>query len=136
MLLQKNRNFFAKRIEPMELNVFSPHEQALKFRAIRNQVLTNNIANADTPNYKARDFDFSTMLREAKGGSLALQGTSDRHIGTSLDRASGLTSTSNELKYRVPNQPSLDGGPIRKNFWAVRPNFPALEMIDFAYDLE
>lgn len=35
------------------------HEQALSFRAQRAEVLANNIANADTPNYKARDLDFS-----------------------------------------------------------------------------
>ena len=38
------------------------HEQALGFRAQRAEVLANNIANADTPNYKARDLDFSKVL--------------------------------------------------------------------------
>jgi flagellar basal-body rod protein FlgB len=94
----------------MELNVFSQHEQALKFRAIRNQVLTNNIANADTPNYKARDFDFGSMLRDAKGASLALQGTNDGHLGTSAERSSKLSTS--DLKYRVPHQPSLDGNTV------------------------
>ncbi|NNC77771.1 MAG: flagellar basal body rod protein FlgB, partial [Woeseiaceae bacterium] len=46
----------------MELNVLSQHEDALKFRALRNQVLSSNIANADTPGYKARDLDFSQAL--------------------------------------------------------------------------
>jgi flagellar basal-body rod protein FlgB len=38
------------------------HEKALGFRAQRAEVLANNIANADTPNYKARDLDFSKVL--------------------------------------------------------------------------
>ena len=36
------------------------HEKALGFRAQRAEVLANNIANADTPNYKARDLDFQS----------------------------------------------------------------------------
>lgn len=40
------------------------HEQALSFRAQRAEVLANNIANADTPNYKARDLDFSKVLAD------------------------------------------------------------------------
>ena len=46
----------------MKTNLFANHEQALKFRALRNQVLSSNIANADTPNYKARDIDFGAVL--------------------------------------------------------------------------
>lgn len=94
----------------MELNIFSQHEQALKFRAMRNQVLTANIANADTPNYKARDFDFSTMLANARGSSLGLTGSNEKHLSTGLDANHG-TSVS-ELKYRVPFQPSLDGNTV------------------------
>ena len=94
----------------MELNVFSQHEQALKFRALRTQVLTNNIANADTPNYKARDYDFGTMLKQAQGGALKLQATSNRHFETGLNGLSGSTAT--ELKYRIPSKPSLDGNTV------------------------
>ena len=94
----------------MELNIFSQHEQALKFRAMRNEVLTTNIANADTPNYKARDYDFSTALADARGTSLALKGTNTRHLSTGLDMKYGTTAS--ELKYRVPFQPSLDGNTV------------------------
>ena len=59
----------------MELNALSQHENALKFRALRNRVLTTNIANADTPNFKARDFEFGAALDKAKGGSLRMAGT-------------------------------------------------------------
>ena len=93
----------------MELNVLSQHENALKYRALRNQVLSANIANADTPGYKARDVDFSTALKNAGGNGVRLIGTSERHIGTGLSTP---TVTSEQLKYRVPTQPTLDGNTV------------------------
>src|SRR3546814_1665231 len=60
------------------------HEKALSFRAQRAEVLANNIANADTPNFKARDLDFSKVLAEqnekTKNGHFALNMTNSRHI--------------------------------------------------------
>lgn len=94
----------------MELDVFSHHEQALKFRAMRNQVLTANIANADTPDYKARDYDFSEVLASTRVGSLSLESTNDRHMSTGLDAMYGTTTS--ELKYRIPFQSSLDGNTV------------------------
>ncbi len=91
----------------MDTPALSQHEHALRFRALRNQVLSSNIANADTPNYKARDFDFSTALRSAQHGSLDMSRTSDLHKqawGSSKDGATTM--------YRVPSQPSLDGNTV------------------------
>ncbi|UFH48033.1 flagellar basal body rod protein FlgB [Pseudomonas sp. KNUC1026] len=84
------------------------HEQALNFRAKRAEVLANNIANADTPNYKARDMDFSSVLaaqaQKSGGSQFALERTNAQHIAAEgFD--SGADST---LKYRVPSAPSLD----------------------------
>lgn len=47
------------------------YSQALNLRAQRHQILASNIANADTPNYKARDFDFSSAMQQALGAVLA-----------------------------------------------------------------
>ncbi|MEQ9561732.1 MAG: flagellar basal body rod protein FlgB [Woeseiaceae bacterium] len=91
----------------MDIQPFSQHEQALKFRALRNLVLTSNIANADTPNYKARDVEFSDVLNEAKGGALSMHKTSDMHReawSTALDNPT--------MKYRIPTQPTLDGNTV------------------------
>ncbi len=67
------------------------HEQALGFRAQRAEVLANNIANADTPNYKARDLDFASVLAaqsdKNQNGTFALNKTNSRHI-----EAQGLSS--------------------------------------------
>ena len=82
------------------------HEKALGFRAQRAEVLANNIANADTPNYKARDLDFGAVLAEqankSKGG-FSLEVTSNRHIA-----AEGLEIADPALRFRNPNHPSLD----------------------------
>ncbi|HEX8592515.1 MAG TPA: flagellar basal body rod protein FlgB [Pseudomonas sp.] len=83
------------------------HEQALNFRAKRAEVLANNITNADTPNYKARDLEFSSVLAaendKAKNGTFALNKTNNRHI-----EAEGVGDTDGSLLYRTPSAPSLD----------------------------
>ncbi len=88
------------------------HEQALNFRSQRAEVLGNNIANADTPGYKARDLDFSAVMAEqaAKSASGAsghyqLETTNSRHIAAEgFDMSMGDSA----LKYRIPTQPSVD----------------------------
>lgn len=84
-------------------------QDALNLRAHRQQVLASNIANADTPNYKARDIDFAKELQRAQGvqaGNLNLNATSSRHMQPSggLPIASAL--------YRASVQPSIDGNTV------------------------
>lgn len=84
-------------------------EDALNLRAYRQQVLASNIANADTPNYKARDIDFSKELQRAQGvqvGNLNLSATSSRHM-----QASAGTLNAQAL-YRAAVQPSIDGNTV------------------------
>jgi len=90
-------------------------QEVLSLRQQRHEVLTSNIANADTPNYKARDFDFSQELsrameggRASSQGGLSLSTTSAGHIEG--HGASG--SKVHDLMYRVPAQPSLDGNTV------------------------
>ena len=91
----------------MKIPTISQHEQALKLRAQRNQVLSSNIANADTPNYKARDLDFSTALKGARQETIGLTRTSELH-----QKAWGTTRDGARLVYRVPSQPTLDGNTV------------------------
>ncbi len=93
----------------MELNVLSTYEAALKVRAQRNEVLAANIANADTPGYKARDIDFRAALSQAQeGGSLSLTTTSALH-----QRSWGQgTGSQPDAMYRVPRQSTLDGNTV------------------------
>lgn len=83
------------------------HEKALSFRAQRAEVLANNISNADTPNYKARDLDFSSVLAaqsdKTQNGSFSLATTNSRHI-----EAESVGNEDGTLLYRTPSQPSLD----------------------------
>lgn len=89
------------------------NREALNLRVQRQKVLANNIANADTPGFKARDIDFAKELQRAtKGGAQGSSGlkmatTSERHFKGSL---SGMSSSS--LKYRIPDQVSLDGNTV------------------------
>ncbi|MDY7219702.1 flagellar basal body rod protein FlgB [Denitrificimonas sp. JX-1] len=89
------------------------YQQALSLRHERQKVLASNIANADTPNYKARDMDFSQELsravEQAEPRPVQLMTTSERHISP-LNHSSGLRAA--ELLYRVPAQPSLDGNTV------------------------
>jgi len=84
------------------------HEDALKFRARRAEVLANNIANADTPNYKAQDVDFRTVLEgTTAGSSLSLQRTDGGHQSEFLS-----PDAAADLMFRIPNQPSVDGNTV------------------------
>ena len=70
--------------------LFGIHASALRLRSQRMAVLASNIANATTPNFKARDFNFTSALRAAQADP---------------------TSTP-QLEYRVPVQASLDGNTV------------------------
>ena len=92
------------------------HAQALSLRAERQRVIASNIANADTPGYQARDFDFATALRQATG-SVASQGGIGMGIGSAI--ASGVMSPGGPggrlqptLRYAVPSQTSLDSNSV------------------------
>ncbi len=85
------------------------HADALKLQSKRMEVIADNLANADTPGYKARDIDFRAAMANAGGADapVKLATTNPGHLGS--DPASGADST---LKYRVPLAPSLDGNTV------------------------
>ncbi len=87
------------------------HAQALNLRSQRTELLAANMANADTPGYRARDIDFKTALAQAGGNAtpgVHLQTTNAAHIGPKLVNG----AASPELKYRTPLAPSLDGNTV------------------------
>lgn len=89
---------------------FAVQGAALKVRAERNQVLAENLANADTPNYKARDFDFKAVLQQQiQPGTPtgALQVTHNRHIQPEATATGGT-----QMLYRVPYNAALDGNTV------------------------
>lgn len=83
------------------------HPQALLLREQRSEVLAANLANADTPNYKARDIDFQAMMKgemETRRG-LSLGTTHSGHINAYVPDDSNLL-------YRQPNQAAIDGNTV------------------------
>lgn len=83
------------------------HEKALQFKVMRSEVLANNLINADTPNFKARDIDFQSVLKNQQSVSAArMHTTHHRHMTPSG------SSFQPRLMYRNPLQPSLDGNTV------------------------
>lgn len=89
---------------------FDFQQQALNLRAKRAEVIAGNIANADTPNYKAVDIDFASALQSAQGNQsrLDMTVTDPGHIGGNA----AAPSAGAELKYRSAVQRSLDGNTV------------------------
>jgi flagellar basal-body rod protein FlgB len=88
-------------------NIFGIHEQALLLQGQRVGILATNLANADTPNYKARDIDFSAVLAHTDATPLPLKVTDGAHIAMNDG-----TAPSADLMYRNPYQASLDGNTV------------------------
>jgi len=83
------------------------HQQALAVRTQRTELLASNIANADTPGYKARDIDFkSTLMNINNQSSGSVSTTNAKHIRNEMGNSGA------EVLYRVPNQSSLDGNTV------------------------
>ncbi len=85
------------------------HQQALGLRSKRQEILSSNVANADTPNFKARDINFSSVLNEklsSDSASNRLATTSPKHIRLRSD------DVVDDALYRIPQQPSVDGNTV------------------------
>ncbi|RRJ85014.1 flagellar basal body rod protein FlgB [Aestuariirhabdus litorea] len=88
------------------------HPAALQFRAQRAEVLANNLANADTPGFKARDIDFASVMKQqlstqGNESAVALEKTHPGHVSGFIDEVEG-----GELLYRIATQPSVDGNTV------------------------
>ncbi|OIO78554.1 MAG: flagellar basal-body rod protein FlgB [Gallionellaceae bacterium CG1_02_56_997] len=87
------------------------HQTALSLRGARQELLAANIANADTPNYKARDVDFASALQNAVAGTAARLPVTTRSP-MHLEGRAGSTLFGAEVMYRKPIQPSADGNTV------------------------
>jgi flagellar basal-body rod protein FlgB len=88
-------------------------ENALNLRSYRQQLLASNIANADTPNYKAMDIDFAKTLKQVQAGrgmGIELDKTSPMHLDGRAVVAGGA-----QPLYRTSVQPSIDGNTVDSN---------------------
>ncbi|TYL49383.1 flagellar basal body rod protein FlgB [Marinomonas sp. IMCC 4694] len=87
-------------------SAFAGYDKTLQFRSDRASVLANNIANADTPNFKARDISFDSMLSN-ESSKLSMVGTNSKHIS-----GHGASGEPEGLFFRNATQPSLDGNTV------------------------
>ena len=88
-------------------NALGVHAQALGLRSKRMDVLARNIANADTPHYKAKDIDFRSVLKQTRED--ALQTTSNMHMALPMEESPG------GEKYRIPFNAAFDGNTVELN---------------------
>ena len=92
---------------------FDLHTRALGIANQRLELLADNVANADTPQYKARDIDFRTAMQSAGSptnnldGDLPIVTTRTGHL-----KVPGAGPNTTTPLYRVPDQPSLDGNTV------------------------
>lgn len=86
-------------------NSLGIHPQTMQLRASRAEILANNLANADTPHFKARDINFNAVLEGESRRSLEMNKTNKLHIEGDLN-------TDTELLFRNPYQPAIDGNTV------------------------
>ncbi|MGI1677408.1 MAG: flagellar basal body rod protein FlgB [Cellvibrionaceae bacterium] len=91
------------------------HEKALNVRAQRAEIIANNLANSDTPNFKARDINFREILQAESykdSKNLGMQGNNTNHLNMRGGSMNANSSMSHELFFRTPTQPSIDGNTV------------------------
>lgn len=81
------------------------HARALELRSRRTEALAANLANADTPNYKARDLDFKQAINSALDAAQPLKTTHTAHLQAPMNQPG-------KMLYRMPTQMSLDGNSV------------------------
>ncbi|AEF99462.1 flagellar basal body rod protein FlgB [Methylomonas methanica] len=87
-------------------NALGIHPQALALREKRSEILAANLANVDTPDYKAKDLDFKSVLSQTMDKAGRMERTQAGHL------SGPQTLLGADLLYRNPQQPSLDGNTV------------------------
>ena len=85
----------------------STHAKSMAARSQRVEVLAQNIANADTPNFKARDIEFKQVFRSASEGTM--QTTHGKHMALPTDE------NPDGMMYRIPFNVAFDGNTVELN---------------------
>lgn len=85
---------------------FGVHDDALLLFERRTRLIAENITNADTPNYKARDIDFNAALANAKAMQVSMNATHEGHMNLSSN------IIDQQIQYKTPNQNSADGNTV------------------------
>jgi|TARA_B100001063_G_C16720814_1_gene533461 flagellar basal-body rod protein FlgB len=86
-------------------NALGVHPDAMLLRGKRAEILANNLANSDTPGFKARDMNFQAQLAKETQSGMSMTATNSAHM-------SGSNNNNNGLLFRNPTQPSIDGNTV------------------------
>lgn len=92
-------------------NALGIHQNALKVRSARSAILANNLANADTPGFQAKDIDFKQVLKgqvQLSQNSTSMKVTNEKHF-QNITNAQPF-----DTLYRIPQQPSIDGNTVEE----------------------
>lgn len=89
----------------MKLN-FGIHEEALSLKSQRLELLARNIANADTPHFKAQDLDFKAVLSRYEGGPRPIAATHANHVPVAPDALPA------GVRFRIPFNTAFDGNTV------------------------
>ncbi len=92
-------------------NYFGLNAQSVLVRAKRAETLASNLINADTPNYKAKDIDFKSVLatsnNQYKNKPVSVNKTHHSHLSVNNNN-----SFQAQTKFRIPEHASLDGNTV------------------------
>lgn len=86
------------------------HHNALKIRADKMEVIAGNLANANTPGYKARGIDFQSAMNNAMKTTSATQGGPSSLNRTHENHIQGGTKRPSEVEFRITDQPDTGDG--------------------------
>ncbi|MGE7665020.1 flagellar basal body rod protein FlgB [Ureibacillus composti] len=76
-------------------------ENGLNYASLKNKTIAQNIANVDTPNYKAKDVSFKQMLSDAQDSTISANQTDGRHYKFEINQKSPGVYSYGNLRYRV-----------------------------------
>jgi len=94
-------------------SIFGIHIEALRIRGERAELLAQNMANADTPGYQARDINFQDLISKESFTDTRLRTTHPSHIAPGANNpGTNNIATAARLQYRIPQQASLDGNTV------------------------
>ena len=83
---------------------FEMHAQGMLLRSQRAEVIAGNIANADTPGYKAKGMDFQKAMQQAsQQQQMGMSRTNTKHFDVR-------TELNNNIDFRIPDQPDTGDG--------------------------
>ncbi|MBL4584376.1 MAG: flagellar basal body rod protein FlgB [Pseudomonadales bacterium] len=93
-------------------NAFGIHDSALLLSSRRAEVISKNLANVETPDFKSRDIDFKAVLNAESQGRSSTFKMTQTHSGHISTPKFGVDQ---DVLYRVPNEPGVDGNTVEEH---------------------